>query len=289
MLVPYDDRVTGVDLDRRRAAGRAGLADHRRRRHAPRDAAVRARHRAPPRRSRTAPTKDARRPPEHPRDRVHDRRLRPGRDAGRAAADLGLHVRGRVLRRRGQRRTGRRRASSTSRSSPTSTTCSASPPARPSRWATTTASRARWIAADNGIVIKIVGESGGRAQLDVDRRRRRRHRAHRARHRRRRAGQARRALRPRQEPLARRDHALHAVGLQLALRPARRRRRPRPGRPRRRRPDGDDPCNASGSIILCENQVLGEQLADRRHAVHARLPVRPRPRPPHGRHARRSR
>ena len=42
----------------------------------------------------------------------------------------------------------------------------------------------------------------------------------------------------------------------------------------------------SGSIILCENQVLGEQVADRRHAVHARLPVRPRARPPHRRLAR---
>ena len=43
----------------------------------------------------------ARRPAEHPRHRVHDRRQRPGRDARRAAADLRLHVRGRVLGRRG--------------------------------------------------------------------------------------------------------------------------------------------------------------------------------------------
>ena len=58
MLVPYEDRVTGVDLAERRAAGRPGLDDHRRRRHAPRDAAARARARTPPRRSPTAPTKD---------------------------------------------------------------------------------------------------------------------------------------------------------------------------------------------------------------------------------------
>ena len=123
--------------------------------------------------------------------------------------------------------------------------------------------QAQWIAAPNGIVIAIVGESGGRAQLDVtgdgvaD------------------TGAKLTALGiddaelakladlydAGQEPLARGDHALHAVGLQLALRPARRRRRPRPGRPGRRRPAGDDPCGAGGSIILCENQVLGEQAA----------------------------
>ena len=52
-------------------------------------------------------------------------------------------------------------------------------------------------------------------------------------------------------------------------------------------PDGDDPCNESGSIILCESAGARRAVADHRHAVHARLPVRPRARPRLGRLARR--
>ncbi len=51
-------------------------------------------------------------------------------------------------------------------------------------------------------------------------------------------------------------------------------------------PPGDDPCGASGSIILCENQVLGEQSPIAGTPYNARLPVRPRARPPHRRLAR---
>ena len=98
--------------------------------------------------------------------------------------------------------------------------------------------KAQWIPAPNGDRDR--DRRRGRRARTARRRRRRRGRhgrqADRARDRRRRAGEARRALRPRHEPVARGDHPLHAVGLQLALRPARRRRRPRPGRPGRRRP-----------------------------------------------------
>ena len=146
--------------------------------------------------------------------------------------------------------------------------------------------QAQWIAAPDGIVIKILGEPNGRAQLDVDRRRRRRHRSSRARHRRRRAGQARRPLRARQEPVAGRDHALHAVGLQLALRPARRRRRPGPGWPRRRRPRRRRPVPPGRLDHPLRGPGARRAGHDRRHAVPARLPVRPRPRPPHRRRAR---
>ncbi len=112
-----------------------------------------------------------------------------------------------------------------------------------SRWATTTASKAQWIAAQNGIVIKIVGEqaaarsstSTGDDVADTP--------ARRARHRRRRAGEARRRSTTPGKSLWRvGDHPLHAVGLQLAVRPARRRRRPGQGGPDGGDPPGDDPC-----------------------------------------------
>ena len=246
VMVPYEDRVSGVDLadDELQVAQGSTITDG--------DGTRQATLLLEPGTDATATLpdgteKDARRPPEHPRHRVHDRRHRPGRDAGRAAADLGLHLRRRVLRRRGQRRT---RPSTSQFDKPVVTYVD-----NMLGFPAGTAVPMGYYDREQGAVDRGQGrrsssssssEAGGRAQLDVtgdgvadtgakltD-----------ARHRRRRAAQARRALRPRQEPLARRDHALHAVGLQLALRPARRRRRPRPGRPGRRRPDGDDPCDA---------------------------------------------
>ena len=142
--------------DRRRAAGRAGLDDHRRRRH-------RAARRCCSSRART------------PRDAARRHRRRPLGDtlnvrateftigANGPAAMPGelpptsrLHVRGRVLASTRPTRTRRVDVKFTSRSSPTSTTSSASRPARPSRWATTTARRAQWVPAKDGVVIKIV-------------------------------------------------------------------------------------------------------------------------------------
>ena len=79
--------------------------------------------------------------------------------------------------------------------------------------------------------------------------RRQRRGARQARHRRRRAHQARQLYDARQEPLARPGEALHAVGLQLAVRARRRRRRPgQPrGRARRRAPTARAPARRSAS------------------------------------------
>ncbi len=79
-------------------------------------------------------------------------------------------------------------------------------------------------------VIKIVGESNGLAEVDLDG-----DGAGRSRPRRGGAAPARADLRPGQEPVARRGHALHAVGLQLALRPAGRRAAAVAGAPARPR------------------------------------------------------
>ena len=141
VLVPYDDRVTGVDLDdgELQVAQGAPITDG--------DGTRRATLLFEPGTEATATLPDG--STKELGDRLNIRateftigEVRPGRDARRAAADLGLHLRGRVLRRRGQPRTRPSTCASTSPSSPTSTTCSASPPARPCRWATTTASRA---------------------------------------------------------------------------------------------------------------------------------------------------
>ena len=76
-----------------------------------------------------------------------------------------------------------------------------------------------------------------------------------------------------QEPMAHADHALHAVGLQLALRAARRRGRSAiSDGPDDGDPDGDDRCGASGSIILCETQTLGERYPSQ--ARRTRWPTR---------------
>ena len=86
--------------------------------------------------------------------------------------------------------------------------------------------------------------------------------------------EARRAVRRRQEPVARRGRALHAVGLQLALRL---RGRVRPARRGPPPPPADCPeCEGAGSIIGVFNQTLGERLGADRHAVRAALHERPR-------------
>ena len=107
-MVPYEDRVSGVDLtdDELQVAQGSTITDG--------DGSRRATLLLEPGTEATATLPDgtaegARRPAEHPRHRVHHRRQRPGRDAGRAAADLRLHVRGRVLGRRGQQGPGGRR------------------------------------------------------------------------------------------------------------------------------------------------------------------------------------
>ena len=275
---PTRTAVTGVDLDARRAAGRAGRADHRRRRHAPADAAVRAGHRGHDDAARTA-REGARR-----RSNVRATEFTIG-DNGPAAMPgelpptSRLHVRGRVLGRRGRRGRRDRRRSSTSRSSPTSTTSSASPPARRCRSGYYDREQGAWVAG---------------AERPRDRDRRRGRRRARRRHRRRRRGRQRAALgiddaerassRSSTTParaVARRDHALHAVGLQLAYGAAGRRRRPRPERPDDGDPDGDDPCSARAARSSSARPGPRRAAADHRHAVHARLPVRPRagPRP----------
>ena len=148
--------------------------------------------------------------------------------------------------------------------------------------------QAQWIPAKDGVVIAIVVRGRRPRGRGRDRRRRRRQRrgARHVRHRRRRAGQARRPLQPGQEPVARGDHALHAVGLQLALRPAGRRGRPRPGRPGRRRPRRGRPVRAERLDHPLRGPGPRRAGRHRRHAVHARLPVRSRPGPPHRRLAR---
>ena len=203
---------------------------------------------------------------------------------GELPADLRLHVRGRAQRRRGRR--GRRRptCASTSRSSPTSRTSSASRPAAP---------------CPTGYYDREHGAVGRRAQRPRDQDRRPRPAAAPRRRRRRRRRRQRAelaalgitdaereqlagALRAGQEPVARRDHPLHAVGLQLALRPAAR-RRPPPNPPtppddaaRGRRTSASATARSSSARARCSarrSPVAGT-------AVHARLLERPRPRPP---------
>ncbi|WP_084284650.1 NHL domain-containing protein [Solirubrobacter soli] len=118
--------------------------------------------------------------------------------------------------------------------------------------------KAQWVAAKNGIVIKIVGESGGRAQLDV-------------------TGDGRpdsvttlgiddaelQKLAQLYDPgkslwRAAIDHFTPwdynwPYGLPDGA------GGPGQGGPNGGDPPGDDPCNSHGSIILCENQVLGER------------------------------
>ena len=133
---------------------------------------------------------------------------------------------------------------------------------------------ARWIAAPNGVVIKLVGREGGVAHLDTDG-----------------DGAAdttpasttpsaqarRRSTRPAELWRVAID-ALHAVGLQLALRPARRRRPPGQGGPDGGDGDGDTATPAARSSAARSRRSA--RSADRRHAVHAALRVRPRARPP---------
>ena len=96
------------------------------------------------------------------------------------------------------------------------------------------------------------------------------------------ARSARRPLQAGTRAVARRDRALHAVGPQLAVRAARRRRPPgpaaSPGRlatARTRRPD----CLGDGSIILLREPAPRRGAAGRRHAQPAHLLARPRARP----------
>ncbi len=80
--------------------------------------------------------------------------------------------------------------------------------------------KAAWVPSQNGIVLDVVSETGGKAQVDVDGdgTADSGEQAHRPRHRRRGADQARAAVRRRRLAVARAGEALHAVGLQLALR-----------------------------------------------------------------------
>ena len=116
----------------------------------------------------------------------------------------------------------------------------------------------RWVAADNGLVIKLVGEAGGRAQLDV-------------------TGDG---VADSVTALGIDDAEL--VKLAQLYDPGKSLWRsaithftpwdynwpyglpdgadgPDGDGPDDGDPDGDDPCNESGSIILCESQVLGER------------------------------
>ena len=74
---------------------------------------------------------------------------------------------------------------------------------------------ARWVPAPSGRVIEILAESDGKAVVDIDG-----DGEPDSRPRRRRVAPARRAVRARRVAVARPDHALHAVRLQLGLRPA---------------------------------------------------------------------
>ena len=100
----------------------------------------------------------------------------------------------------------------------------------------------------------------GRPRRGRPRRRRRR----RPRPRRGRAAPARAALRPGQEPLARRGHPLHAVGLQLALRPAGRRRARPAGRP----------CTASTATATATPAARSSAARARRSARRSGSPAR---------------
>ena len=162
-------------------------------------------------------------------------------------------------RRRGGRGRGASTCASTSRSSPTSTTSSASPPARPCRCGYYDREQGRWVAADNGVVIKLVGEAGGRAQLDLtgdgvaDS-------VTGARHRRRRAASSSRSstTRARASGASAITH-FTPWDYNWPYGPPDGADGPDGDGPDDGDPDGDDPCNESGSIILCESQVLGER------------------------------
>ena len=67
------------------------------------------------------------------------------------------------------------------------------------------------------------------------------------------------ALPARPGAVARRDHPLHAVGPQLALRPAARRQAARSSRSSSGA-GPNDPCQQQGSAIGCETQTLGESV-----------------------------
>ena len=205
----------------------AGDPADRRRRHAHQHAAVRSRHDgddALRRRQHAA----AARPVDGAPDRVHVGH--PGRDAGRAAPDLRLHLRGRAGDRRGGEAAGANtveftpRAPARTRSSTTSRTSSTSRSAPRSRPAPTTARRG---------VEAVAGRSRREGDLRVGRdgepRHRRRRRQRRRRlpggpqaHRRRAHG-ARAALRARRRAVPRPDPAHDAVGPQLARTPPARR------------------------------------------------------------------
>ena len=259
-MVPYEDRVSGVDLtdDELQVAQGSTITDG--------DGTRQATLLLEPGTDATATLPDGsdegpRRQAQHPRHRVHDRRQRPGRDARRAAADLGLHVRGRVLRRRG--RQGRRpsTSSSTSRSSPTSTTSLGFPAGTAVPMGYYDREKAQWIAAKNG-------------DRHQDRRRVRRPRA------------ARRDRRRRRRHGARSPRSASTTpswpSSPSSTTPARASGAPRSRTSRRGTTTGPTACPTApaaparaaptaatrpattraapgGSIILCENQVLGEQ------------------------------
>ena len=144
--------------------------------------------------------------------------------------------------------------------------------------------KAQWIAADNGIVIKLVSESGGRAALDVTG-----------------DGVADSvAALGIDDAELRKLAELYDPGKSLWRAAINhftpwdynwpyglpgRRRRPRPGRPGRRRPARRRPVQLARLDHPLREPGARRAVAGQRHAVHARLPVRPRPRPPHRRHA----
>ena len=137
---------------------------------------------------------------------------------GELPATQRLHLRGRVQRRRGRRGGRHRRHASPSRSRPTSTTSSASRPARSSPPPTTTRRKGAWVPSDErrrdqdrgrgrrpatSTSTATTADGAGSPTLGIDDAE---------------LAEARAAVRRRQEPLARRGPALHAVGLQLAVR-----------------------------------------------------------------------
>ena len=151
--------------------------------------------------------------------------------------------------------------------------------------------REEWVGSKNGLVIGIVGETGLAADVDIDG-----------------DGEAdtaqelaaigmddrrARALAglydARRRPSGAWRSALHAVGLQLALRPRPRRGRPQRARPRRWRPRPQPALRQAGSIVFCDSQVLGEELPLTGVGHEALLPLRPRPRPHRRAHASTSR
>ena len=155
-MVPYEDRVTGVDLTDDETAGRAGLDDHRRRRHAPRHAAARARAPTPRRRCRTARRRTL-------GDRLNIRATEftigangpaamPGELPPTSAYTYAVEYSVDEANKDQARRRPVRQADRHLRRQP----ASASRPARRSRWATTTARRRSGSPAKDGVVIKIV-------------------------------------------------------------------------------------------------------------------------------------